>query len=158
MNEKVVYLETKTFFGQGGGHYYCNLIGEKDGDREEIGLRFKMTLAQAKRFNTEERRDYGSKHAYTYREGMSTGRFFGLDDAIEKAKEVWKEHFPDAEILVRGRHYNAEPQPVLIGPKDWRAKISTWLAHGKRIGWHDSKDWGAICDQFWSEMKERGYR
>jgi len=158
MSEKVVYLDAMTYgsMGIGGGHYYASLIGEIDGVRKDESLRFRLTQAQATEMNKEERRS-GQEHMYTYRNGFNSSRFFSLDDAIENGRKVWKEHFPDAELLILGRPASAEPQEILVGPKEWKAKVNAWVTFGERISWHDSRDWSTVCDTFWSEMIERGY-
>ena len=159
---RIVYLHITTWQGisLGAIHYY----GKLHGGGREVKLQHPLTAEQAAQVN---------KSAFA--EGMAFGfkvgeMYHGFDDRqeiIRLARSTWREHFPDADVLVVGNPCVAEPQRVLHGPKRFKAKVNGWLHELYKTGWdyqyraqrrqasdafwkyfcsHDDREWRAQID------------
>jgi len=76
---------------------------------------------------------------------MVTTRLASESEVIEIAISIWKERFPDALILVRGRKYIAEPQFALAGPQILVNELNILYNEAEKIGWWD-RDGGAMWE------------
>jgi len=130
MNDRIAFLEIssygKHYFGKirfGDAHIECTkLVSQKD----------------AERFNQFDRWQ-------SYKVGMVTTRLASESEVIEIAISIWKERFPDALILVRGRKYIAEPQFALAGPQILVNELNILYNEAEKIGWWD-RDGGAMWE------------
>jgi hypothetical protein len=107
---KLVWLEASSFAGVAAGatHWFGTLVGIRRRKVTRVRLERRLTKAQAAKLNE---RDNGT----TYRGGSKTQRFDTNLAMIRAARRVWREHFPDADVLVYGNHAVVSPLPVLAG-------------------------------------------
>src|SRR5512136_161848 len=103
MNEKrIVYLEIDSWIGTsiGATHFY----GELKSNGKHIELKRCLTLHQARELQ---------KKDWPVEAGDLFHGFDTKDEIISLAITTYKEHFPEADILIQGRSACAEPQMVL---------------------------------------------
>lgn len=162
MNSKVVYLNIYSWVGIGiieASHYYGRLRCEgHDNDFDGLGVEIKKKLTPREAIHLNQASGY---EFLVYEAGDYHPGFEDKDKLIEAAKEVWLDHFPDAEILVLGSPSIAEPQLVLCGPIEVKTKINNMYLECERLNWYDGKDSSLveeISKEFWRYMKDLGYR
>lgn len=141
-----VYLEITTWQGisLGATHYYGKLVY----GAECIELTHSLTATQAAKL--------GRLHDWTYREGDRSPHFDMKEEIIELALSTYKEHFPDAYLLVLGKPCYAEPQPILDGPSNIKARINQLCERIEAIGgWEQNyREMGRICDEWETIIEE----
>jgi len=102
---EVVNLDISSWIGIGIGasHYYGKLEARGKDSVEMFNI---LTRKQAIELRKED-------SLSPYCAGDNYRGFDCRDDAIAKAREVWRDHFPDAQFLVLGRAANVEPKRLL---------------------------------------------
>jgi len=115
----IVYLEVHNWAGivPGARHY----SGELWHKGETVRVSHPLPRAEAARLNKQERDSYGT-NAMKYKPGMPSDIWTSEMKLVNRAIEIYKQHFPDATVLLRGNHCSAEPRRVLDGPKDFKRK------------------------------------
>jgi len=145
-----VYLELDSY--SVGVHYYARLKGYVDGKYTSINLEYEITAAQAQRFNRHERA------SFKWEKGMITARFWSEEDAKAKALEVYKEHFPNAKILICGSSSVVEPQEVLDGPKKYKEQVNELVKLSDKLGYHawdrHPQEMRRLCNE-WKALNEK---
>lgn len=130
--DKLVCLSLLSFAGWGGGHYYGRLHGyDKDGEYKVVRLSKKLTEREAQDLN-----HFDYTNIMTYKAGMTTERM-SRDAAIGTAMSEWREHYPDAHVLVRGTFGASMPKRILDGPKWFVEQGNQILDRAEEIGWWD---------------------
>lgn len=129
----IVFLTISSFVGISAGakHYYGRLEHLQGGNSPDVT--YKMTKAEADLFNGRKR--------LGYRKGEESTRFSTRRKVINAAKKQFKIHFPKATVLILGRPAVCAPFEVLVGPKEFKEKM-TKLA--KR---YDKLNWGRVVDR-----------
>lgn len=155
---KWVFLEITTWIGTGAlgaQHYYGNLKieGWYDDDSRSIELTRILTTRQAVRAN----RYRSSDDPLRVCPGDVSSGFDDKDEIRKLALSMWRERFPEAEILVEGRTSIAEPIEVLAWPghEDKMAQANKlWEAFEDLDGFYyrkNEKQAQALADQ-WDEL------
>lgn len=113
---KMVYLRLESWEGisPGATHYYATLCGVD----KSVKLAKEFTAETAKARNIKDR------VKLLYRAGQLTSRFDSKTEAVEFARQKWREHFPEAVLLVLGSPSVLEPQFVLEGPPLLKKQIN----------------------------------
>lgn len=132
---KIVYLETTTYKGgpcYWATHYYGRLVSD-DGDLDHVDLEFTLSASQAEKMTA-------GDEGYTYREGDHSMRFESEDAVIALALATYKQHFPEADILVLGCHSTCEPRPILDGPSPLKEQVTAMYEKCEKLGWWDGEN------------------
>lgn len=149
---RVCYLDISSFQGLSIGaiHFY----GELRCDGNRVELIHHLTTEEAIERTKRERADMGSE--YRYKRGDKSRGFTTEEQIIDLACRTWHKHFPDADVLILGDNCVAEPQRVLVGPKEFKTQINKWYAECKAFGWYEGnpKKMERISDTFWDYWKE----
>lgn len=96
-------------------HYY----GKLNYGKAEIEVRYPMTESQARHMTAKDNM-VEDADLFQYQPGDMTGRF-DSQDALQKAAIDIFEKFINPQgfdILIKGEHWVAEPQPIIAGDKD----------------------------------------
>jgi len=153
----IVYCEIMTYIGTAvswAEHWYANLVCDrgpgKSCDRREL----KQTLTDSGAARMTRREDDGT----TWEAGEETNKFFEEEDVRREAIRQYKLLFPDATILVDGRHGVCDPQPVLDGPADVMETANWFVEQANAAGWWEGDEdaMQIICDNwdgFWEGVK-----
>jgi hypothetical protein len=149
----IVYLNiTNYLMCPGAEHWYGTLVGDRGPGlySKEVELKHKLTESGAARMN---RREGGDWEA-----GEETNRFFREEQVREEALLRYKRMFPEATILVDGRHGVCDPQPVMDGPPKIMETANRFVEEANEIGWWEGDEHAMeeICerwDDFWEEVK-----
>ena len=149
-NKYCVYLEITTWQGLsiGAEHYYGKLCGYNKGEHISVELKKVMTREDARILNKKD-------SAHCWEEGETTDRF-DTEEGIKKiARKEWKKHFPQAKIVVEGREGVIEPQPIFVGPSDYKRKINAWAKKAEEINyWDNEKVMEALCSK-WERLSKQ---
>lgn len=134
-----VYLELAIW--PDGRHYYAKLVCAAS-HRDTYNLEHNITDYQARDMN---KRDGTSN----WKRGMLSARFMSREEAIATAKKVWRKWKPDAKVLILGSSAVLDPQPVLVGPKAYKAKVNRMVELLEKIGGYegDRLEAGMIFDR-----------
>lgn len=145
--EDIVFLSVSSFIGVAveAVHYYGRLRLLQGG--ESIDITYKVTKAQA------------AKWGCGYRLGDKSTRFLSRRKVINAAKKHFKIYFPKAAVLVLGRSALAEPQEILVGPKEFKDKITKLAKRYARLDWDIEADREEIDEILsrWQEVWPRKY-
>jgi len=114
----------------------------------------KQTLTDSGAARMTRREDDGT----TWEAGEETNKFFEEEDVRREAIRQYKLLFPDATILVDGRHGVCDPQPVLDGPADVMETANWFVEQANAAGWWEGDEdaMQIICDNwdgFWEGVK-----
>jgi len=123
-SKKVIHLEITTWAGMSIGaiHYYGKLVGEDEqGEYKKVEVEKGMTAREARAMNKLD----GTRGLY--KAGSTTSRFDRREQVIERALEIWKDHFPEGEILLIGSSSTVDPQEVLVGPEELKTVVNAWV-------------------------------
>src|ERR1700682_5889941 len=101
---KIVWLQISSWVGSSvwyAEHYYGRLISGSyaDKNRTEEQVQKPMTASEARERNKENHRKGDS---WKFKKGDMTGQFISEQDVVDAAVEMWKEKFPDGQVLIRG--------------------------------------------------------
>jgi hypothetical protein len=147
---RVVYLHISTWVGTaaiGAIHYF----GELQCGDQVVKVTRVLSKPQAEKLNKEARRIKPRSDYELYRPDQETEDFLSRKEVRERALEIWKEHFPNADILVEGRRSVADPQQILIGPPHIMSRVNHWVYEAEAIGWYDGghkKEMDEIFNEF----------
>ncbi len=146
---KVVYLDISSWRGIsiGASHWYGKLVCGK----ERIELYRVLTAVGAREMN----RRWGRE---TFEKDDTCKSFESERDIINLARATFKKHFKGASVLILGSPVYADPQKVLIGPRDFKQKVNAWYRRAKKIGGYDrghDNEMGMIADDFWAYFRDR---
>ena len=148
--ENIVFLTITSWAYSGiGTHYYgrlrpCNGEGVFD-------VSYKISQVEAARFNKNTR--------VKYEVGEESERFFSRSKLITAAKKQFKKYFSKATILVLGDRAVVEPQEILVGPKEFKDKITALAKQYDKLDWDDIADRSAIekIEEEWQKLWPRKY-
>ncbi len=142
------YLDVSSYVGIsiGADHYYGHL---KYND-QKIELKHRLTQKEADLLNKKDGNNYNR-----YKKGALSERF-DTEEQVEKiAIKTWKQHFPDANILIKGSDVYIEPQPCIDGLKVIKDKINRLYKRACKLGWFDNgndKIVDEICDEYYHKI------
>lgn len=148
-----VHLKITSWKGTGIGaeHYYGKLVCWRPGRDvaiEDVRLNRRITSAEAKHLNKKDR----AYRFATYRKGDETDRFATPDDVRAMACDVWREHFPEAVLLVEGNFEDVGPHTALDGPQELKDAINALVKRAEACGWwKNRKQMQEICDE-WEQL------
>jgi hypothetical protein len=126
---KKAYLHIITWVGtivMYADHYYGSI---RFGD-ERVEVRYKLTVADAKRFNRAESGAIGPRTIRKYNPGDESTRFSDRNKLIKEAIKLFKKDDHGYEILIEGDNSICDPQKILVGPNKIKAEAN------------------ALCDEF----------
>lgn len=117
-NKTRVYIKRSSWIGIGVGasHYYGELVEVlPNRERNTVKLFDVITQSQATKLNQKIRYVFKDNPdlADVYHKGDEHDGFNSIDDLINKAKEVWKDRFPNAVVLLDGDPSNLEPKIII---------------------------------------------
>jgi len=158
--ENIVFLKVSSWKGIsiGAGHFYGVLIDLVT--HESVELSYPLTQKEADCLNkkagfltSETIRTVG------YKVGEASDRFPNEEQVITTAKKQFKKSFPTAAILILGDHALAEPQQVLVGPKEFKNKINILAKQYDKLDWDDVVDRPMIekIEEEWQKLWPRKY-
>lgn len=133
----IVFLVVSSFVGIGVGakHYYGKLEALIGGEPADVTA--PLTAAQARAFNKE----WGMlKLSFGYQEGEESSRISSRAKVISLAKKQFKKHFPKATVLILGRPAVCAPFEVLIGPKEFKEKMTKLAKRYDKLNWDRAAD------------------
>lgn len=145
---KIVYLEISTYRGISpeAVHFYGKVV---HGNHEET-MTHPLNRKQAAALNKEAQR---MGRRMRHKPGSEHPGFDTRQDVIGAGEAYFKSNFDElADMLILGKHYSGEPQPVLIGPQELKDKINAWHKEAETIGWYDGGHRKRMCeisDAFW---------
>ena len=151
----VVHVDTLWWGASAGGEHYYGYLKCFDYPgtdlMENIQLEHPLSSDEARLLNKKDKARAGSGG---YRKGTMSNRFSSEEDIIEVAREVWKEHLPEADLLVFKGVAMAEPRLVLEGPKKIKDAINRLVKKFEKLGeWGKSKandkKKDAVCDEWY---------
>lgn len=87
-------VELKLMQYMGYPHFFGRLSGRIEGETKEVEVYRTITQAEAARRNIRE------EHR-SWKEGDRTGEFDFEEDVYAAAIALWREHFPDHDLLIR---------------------------------------------------------
>lgn len=143
---KIVHLTITAF---GSRHFYGTLSADRPGSwqRKRVELSHSLTAAEALEMNKQ-------RDGWVWRPGQNYPGFASEAAVISEALSVWKEAFPEAEILLLGTPTNRNPKVVLDG-SDYLQTQSAYLAAeceklyaGDRIEPSDWTRYERLCNEF----------
>jgi len=156
--ENIVFLTISSFVGASPGaiHYYGRLE-HLQGD-EAVDVTYKLTQKEADRFNVKWKVG-GCEDLFGYQEGEKSERFPSEKKLIVAAKKQFKVHFPKATVLVLGSSSVCEPQEILVGPKEFKDKITNLAKQYDKLDWDDVVDRPMIekIEEEWQKLWPRKY-
>lgn len=158
--ENIVFLKVSTFVGTGVGaaHYYGRLELLQGGDSVDVTC--KLTQKHADRLNkgwlTKEMREEGS---VGYQKGEKSTRIFSRKAVISAARKQFKIHFLKATVLVLGSPVVAQPQEILVGPVEFKEKITKLAKEYDTLDWDREADRPRIreLEKAWEKLWPRKY-
>lgn len=136
----VVCIEISSFAGvcPGASHFFAQLCSRD----LRIELTHALTRPQALELNKK-------LETRLFRAGNHSSTFFSQQEIIDEAKEVWRQHFPDAKVLILGRIAVCEPQHVLVGPRGYQGPVNRLAKRREKLEWFsDLKELDAICAEW----------
>lgn len=113
--KQIVFLEISTFRGScyGAVHYYGYLTNDSSTKRVELNRT--LTHVQALELTKLHNNNSSFGRDYVYEEGDEVSSFDSIDDIENYATKVWREHFPDMNMLVVGTPVYVEYERILDG-------------------------------------------
>ena len=137
---KIVWLKISSWSGIsiGAVHIYGELI--PDGSQEGVSLEKTLTATQARKLNKWYRQTGGVGGLTTYRAGYKTTGFDDESELTEFALKTYREHFPKAELLIKGQAMNVEPQLILDGPSDVKEKAERLLREARALEYWEHRE------------------
>ena len=133
MTKKIVYLDLTTWIGTSfdAEHYYgclqTNVYGQKD-----VELEKPATAREAAYLN--------KKNGYRvrYKKGALISNFETSEEIIQLAIRTYKQHFPEATILIKGAAMISQPQLILDCPDEVFMRDGNHIFHKcEELGWWD---------------------
>lgn len=151
--EHIVFLIVSSFVGMSPGavHYYGRLEHLQDG--EDFDVIHKLTQIEADRLN----KKWFSKDMSLfagYQKGEDSSRFVSSEAVIVAAKEQFKIYFPKAAVLILGTATVCAPFEVLVGPKEFKEKMTKLAKRYDKLNWDrvaDREEIDEILDS-WQEL------
>ena len=134
---KIAYLEISNWTGLslGAVHYYGKLVC----DGQRIQLKKELSRAEALFLSRD----------WHWEKGDTTERFCMKGELKDLAIRTWRDHFPDAIMLIEGRAWLVEPQHVLDGPAEIKRRINALAAEAEKVDyWDDEVAMQRICDEW----------
>lgn len=155
--ENIIFVKVDTFAGAsvGAAHYYGSLKQLIGGRSAEVT--HKLTQIEADRLNkcwlTKDMRASSAG----YKKGECSSRFFSREVVIVAAKKQFKKCFSKATVLVLGSTGFAEPQEILVGPKEFKDKVNKLAKKYDKLNWDIEIDRPAIekIEERWQKMWPR---
>lgn len=146
VHNHVCYLEVSSWVGIGIGaeHYY----GELHFQNNMIRLEYRLTQRQATRQNKK------MGEPGLFRKGDLYTGFDSPDDLSEFAKSVYKECFPEALVLVQGRHAVSGPHLVIDAPGEIEFQANKVYEKARVIGFWDDRKNDDLMDEITAEWDE----
>jgi len=139
----------------GAEHYYGEIKGYLDDKIESVFVEGKMTKREAA--------ELSKKDEWEYEKGDTKSRFKTKEEILELAPGIWKKHFPDAIILIRGHFAVVDPREILVAPdEDFKTKCNIiWKKSADIGGWDGTQEdlMREICkewDALWEELETDG--
>ena len=132
-----MYLEISDWVGLslGAVHYYGKLVC----NGQRIQLKKEISAAEALSLSRD----------WHWEKGDTTERFRMKGELRALAIRTWRDHFPDAVMLVEGYVWRVEPQPVLDGPTEMKKRINILAAEAEKVDyWNDEVAMQRICDEW----------
>ena len=114
-----------------GEHYYARL---RRRGCDEIDLEYTIGKMEAGKFDEPD--IFGT--SAEYKSGDSSTRFFSEEKLRRLAVCRYRTLFPGASLLVVGRHYTAQPQEILNGPRGLRAPANVIFRKCEELDWWES--------------------
>ena len=146
---RIAYAHIYTYRGLSlGAVHWAGEIKARGCD--SIELKRTLTAAEAKTLSKKD----GVKCAY--KAGSRSTRFLSRNSVQKEAEREWLRHFPLAVLLIAGRAACADPQQVLIGPPEMKARLNALVKRAQEIGYWDrdenamqeiADEWDAITSQ-----------
>lgn len=135
--ERVVYLTLTTWTESScvawAEHWYGRLHQRLPKQCDSTcDVTHKLTRKEARHLNE------GDPTAPPYKTGDESGRFFDRQSVIDAALAQWKEHWPDADILILGEQSCLDPQEVLAGPEPLKSDINAIVEWCHSTGYYDA--------------------
>lgn len=158
--ENIVFVKVGTFVGTGIGavHYYGRVMQLCGG--RSVDVTHKLTQIEADRLNkkwlTKDMRESASAG---YQKGECSSRFFSREGAINAAKNQFNACFPKATVLVLGSPSYAEPQEILVGPKEFKGAVNKLAKAYDKLDWDTKADRKEIreLEKKWEKLWPRKY-
>ena len=131
MTDKLVYLEITSWIGISidAMHFYGSLKGHINDDFRSIELLHALTIEEAKVVS--------KASSIRFSPGDMYNGFLNKQDIINLALKIYKDRFPQAEVLVLGRIAIADPQEILDGPPAFKDAVNKLYNTAESIGWYD---------------------
>ncbi len=84
---------------------------------------------------------------------------FDRESVIVAAKKQFKKEFPKATVLVLGMSSYAEPQKILVGPREFKTKINILVKAFDKLDWDIVADGKKIqaLEKKWNRLWPREY-
>jgi hypothetical protein len=138
--DNIVFLTVTSFKGTsiGATHWYGRLrtcSGEEQCDVLHTLSKVEAKILSKKRGMSE---DTG------YSSGEKVEGFDTREAVIRTAKRQYKKHFPLATVLIIGRCSVADPQRVLLGPKNFKRAINKIVDEFEELGGWENEDEEAV--------------
>lgn len=130
----IACLRLSMYRGIGNNHVYAQL---EAAEQERTTLLKVLSDSDARNLNRYDR-------FCTYEEGVKSNRFNDREEAERLAIKVWKEHYPDAVVLVRGSSAVVDPRYVLDGPPSITRKLNAIYCKCKELGWWDGGHYSEV--------------
>lgn len=155
----IVFLRISSFVdvGMGAQHYYGKLEHFQGGPTFDVT--YPLSLQEARVFNREWLKKYEVESGLGYQEGEPSERFPSIKKVIVAAKKQFKEHWPEASVLVLGSSGYYQPQRILVGPKQFKDRISVLAARYDELDWEVESDRGEMeeLEKEWQDLWPRKY-
>jgi len=148
---EIVFLKINCWEGVsvGAEHWYGVLRSyDERHNRIDTELQRKMTAQDVVHLNKKR----GMGHDCGYKVGEFTTCFYTRRSVIEKAKRVFRRHFPRAKVLMLGDAGTAQQQPVIVGPKDFKEPINKLVKEAEKINWWDNEEEMQILWDKWQKI------
>ena len=148
---EIVFLTVSSWRGVsiGAQHYYGRLSLIEGS--QSFDVVYKLSKEDAEHFNNFWSLE-GSKELIGYEEGEETSRFRSEKKLITAAKRQFRKHFPNAKVLVLGDRGVVEPQPILVGPRQFKSEINKLAKRAKEIDyWEDNEEMQMLCAK-WQQL------
>jgi hypothetical protein len=148
--EEIINLVISSFCGIsiGAEHYYAKLV-DYNNCSESFELKRKITEVKEARWLSKK---VGYKGAYKVGFVIEC---FATEDAVKKeARKQYKKFFPNAKVIILGRTGIAQPQPIFLGPRNFKKVVNDLYKRFDDIGQFSDPENDELAEKICAEWEK----
>lgn len=146
-----LYITTFNGISINAEHYYADLKPYYYGERHgSVELKRKITTVEEARYLN--KKNGCDRRYWLYKVGTETNLFNSEKDIIKEARNQYKILFPNATVILLGNTGIAQPQKMIVGPKNFKRLNNILWKRYEEI--YDLNEKGKITDEKMHEMHQ----